>query len=151
MWIRLRLSPLQCVKMAAVNGSFRIESSVNAKRYVAPFQPRSMNKWMLLGFAIISEVIATSSLKSTEGFTKLWPSILVLIGYSAAFYFLSLTLDTIPIGVAYAVWSGIGIAGIALVSVLFFDQRLDAAAIIGMGLIVAGVVVLRLFSDASVE
>ncbi len=104
-----------------------------------------------MGFAIISEVIATSSLKSTEGFTKLWPSILVLIGYSAAFYFLSLTLDTIPIGVAYAVWSGIGIAGIALVSVLFFDQRLDAAAIIGMGLIVAGVIVLRLFSDASVE
>ena len=110
-----------------------------------------MNKWILLGFAIISEVIATSSLKSTEGFTKLWPSFLVLIGYSAAFYFLSLTLDTIPIGVAYAVWSGIGIAGIALVSVLFFDQRLDAAAIIGMGLIVAGVIVLRLFSDASVE
>ena len=110
-----------------------------------------MNKWVLLGFAIISEVIATSSLKSTEGFTKLWPSLLVLLGYSAAFYFLSLTLDTIPIGVAYAVWSGIGIAGIALVSVLFFEQRLDAAAIIGMGLIVTGVIVLRLFSDASVE
>tara|TARA_B100001093_G_scaffold200680_1_gene192814 strand:+ start:1054 stop:1386 length:333 start_codon:yes stop_codon:yes gene_type:complete len=110
-----------------------------------------MNKWVLLGFAIISEVIATSSLKSTEGFTKLWPSLLVLLGYSAAFYFLSLTLDTIPIGVAYAVWSGIGVAGIALVSVLFFDQRLDAGAVIGMGLIVAGVIVLRLFSDASVE
>ena len=110
-----------------------------------------MNRWVLLGFAIISEVIATSSLKSTEGFTKLWPSLLVLLGYSAAFYFLSLTLDTIPIGVAYAVWSGIGVAGIALVSVLFFDQRLDAGAVIGMGLIVAGVIVLRLFSDASVE
>ena len=110
-----------------------------------------MNKWILLSFAIFSEVIATSSLKSTEGFTKLWPSLLVLLGYSAAFYFLSLTLDTIPIGVAYAVWSGIGVAGIALVSVLFFDQRLDAAAIIGMGLIVTGVIVLRLFSDASVE
>ena len=110
-----------------------------------------MNKWVLLGFAILSEVIATSSLKSTEGFTKLWPSLLVLLGYSAAFYFLSLTLDTIPIGVAYAVWSGIGVAGIALVSVLFFDQRLDAGAVIGMGLIVAGVIVLRLFSDASVE
>ena len=110
-----------------------------------------MNKWILLSFAIISEVIATSSLKSTEGFTKLWPSVIVLVGYSAAFYFLSLTLDTIPIGVAYAVWSGIGIAGIALVSVFFFEQRLDAGAIIGMALIVAGVVVLRLFSDASVE
>tara|TARA_B100000767_G_C19700969_1_gene508390 strand:+ start:456 stop:836 length:381 start_codon:yes stop_codon:yes gene_type:complete len=124
---------------------------LNANRYVAAFSPRIMNKWVLLSLAIFSEVIATSSLKSTEGFTKLWPSLLVLLGYSAAFYFLSLTLDTIPIGVAYAVWSGIGVAGIALVSVLFFDQRLDAAAIIGMGLIVAGVVVLRVFSDASVE
>jgi small multidrug resistance pump len=110
-----------------------------------------MNKWILLGFAIASEVIATSSLKSTEGFTKLWPSVIVLLGYSAAFYFLSLTLDTIPIGVAYAVWSGVGVAGIAIVSVFFFDQRLDAGAIVGIALIVAGVVVLRLFSDASVE
>lgn len=110
-----------------------------------------MNKWMFLGLAIFSEVVATSSLKSTEGFTKLWPSVIVVIGYGAAFYFLSLTLDTIPIGVAYAVWSGVGVASIALVSVLFFDQRLDAGAMIGMSLIVAGVVVLRLFSDASIE
>lgn len=106
---------------------------------------------MFLGLAIFSEVVATSSLKSTEGFTKLWPSVIVVIGYGAAFYFLSLTLDTIPIGVAYAVWSGVGVASIALVSVLFFDQRLDAGAMIGMSLIVAGVVVLRLFSDASIE
>ena len=110
-----------------------------------------MNKWGLLTLAIFSEVVATSSLKSTEGFTKLLPSLIVLIGYGAAFYFLSLTLDTIPIGVAYAVWSGVGVAVIALISVLFLDQRLDAAALIGIGLIVAGVVVLRLFSDASIE
>lgn len=110
-----------------------------------------MNKWMLLGIAILSEVVATSSLKSTEGFTKLVPSVIVIVGYCAAFYFLSMTLDTIPIGVAYAVWSGVGVAGIALISVLFLDQRLDAAALIGMGLIVAGVVVLRVFSDASIE
>lgn len=110
-----------------------------------------MNKWMLLGLAILSEVVATSSLKSTEGFTKLVPSVIVIVGYCAAFYFLSMTLDTIPIGIAYAVWSGVGVAGIALVSVLFLDQRLDAAALIGMGLIVAGVVVLRVFSDASIE
>ena len=110
-----------------------------------------MSKWVLLGLAIFSEVVATSLLKSTEGFTKLVPSIVVLVGYCAAFYFLSLTLDTIPIGVAYAVWSGVGVAGIALISVLFFDQRLDAASVVGMGLIVAGVVVLRLFSDASIE
>lgn len=110
-----------------------------------------MNKWMLLGLAILSEVVATSFLKSTEGFTKLVPSVIVIVGYCAAFYFLSMTLDTIPIGIAYAVWSGVGVAGIALISVLFLDQRLDAAALIGMGLIVAGVVVLRVFSDASIE
>ena len=110
-----------------------------------------MSNWIYLILAIISEVIATSSLKSTEGFTKLWPSIIVLLGYSAAFYFLSLTLDTIPIGVVYVIWSGVGIAAIAVVSVLFFDQKLDTASYIGMGLIIAGVVVLRLYSDASVE
>tara|TARA_B110000003_G_scaffold270190_1_gene302284 strand:- start:610 stop:942 length:333 start_codon:yes stop_codon:yes gene_type:complete len=110
-----------------------------------------MNKWAFLGLAIFSEVVATASLKSTEGFTKLWPSLIVLIGYSAAFYFLSLTLDTIPIGVAYAVWSGVGVASIAIISVVLFDQRLDIAAILGIALIVAGVVVLRLFSEASFE
>ena len=110
-----------------------------------------MSNWIYLILAIISEVIATSSLKSTEGFTKLWPSLIVLLGYSAAFYFLSLTLDTIPIGIVYAIWSGVGIAAIAVVSVIFFDQKLDTASYIGMGLIIAGVVVLRLYSDASVE
>ena len=110
-----------------------------------------MNKWAFLGLAIFSEVVATASLKSTEGFTKLWPSLIVLIGYSAAFYFLSLTLDTIPIGVAYAVWSGVGVASIAIISVVLLDQRLDMAAILGIALIVAGVVVLRLFSEASFE
>ena len=110
-----------------------------------------MNKWAFLGLAIFSEVVATASLKSTEGFTKLWPSLIVLIGYCAAFYFLSLTLDTIPIGVAYAVWSGVGVASIAIISVVLFDQRLDMAAILGIALIVAGVVVLRLFSEASFE
>jgi len=110
-----------------------------------------MNRWILLSLAILSEVVATSSLKSTEGFTRLWPSMIVLIGYCAAFYFLSLTLDTIPIGVAYAVWSGIGVAAIALISVIFFDQRLDTPALVGMGLIIAGVVVLRVFSNATIE
>ena len=76
---------------------------------------------------------------------------IVLVGYCAAFYFLSLTLDTIPIGVAYAVWSGIGVAAIALISVMFFDQRLDTPALVGMGLIIAGVVVLRVFSKATIE
>lgn len=110
-----------------------------------------MNNWVYLGLAIFSEVVATASLKSTEGFTRLVPSVVVLVGYSAAFYFLSLTLDTIPIGVAYAVWSGVGVATITLVSFVLYDQKIDAAGLIGIGLIVAGVVVLRLFSEASVD
>ena len=111
----------------------------------------NMSKWIFLILAIISEVIGTTFLKSTEGFTKLWPSVIVLIGYSAAFYFLSLTLDTIPIGVVYAIWSGVGIAAIAIVSVIFLDQKLDTASYVGMGLIIAGVVVLRVFSETGVD
>ena len=110
-----------------------------------------MNNWVYLGLAIFSEVIATASLKSTEGFTRLVPSIVVLAGYSAAFDFLSLTLDTIPIGVAYAVWSGVGVATIAIVSYVLYDQKIDTAGIIGIGLIIAGVVVLRLFSESTAE
>ena len=110
-----------------------------------------MNKWIYLTLAIFSEVMATASLKSTEGFSKFWPSVIVLVGYSAAFYFLSLTLDTIPIGVAYAIWSGVGVAAITLVSIFFFDQKIDTAGFIGIGLIVAGVIVLRLFSESAVE
>ena len=110
-----------------------------------------MNNWVYLGLAIVSEVLATASLKSTEGFTRLVPSIVVLVGYSAAFYFLSLTLDTIPIGVAYAVWSGVGVATITLVSFVLYEQKIDVAGLVGIGLIVAGVVVLRLFSETAVE
>ena len=110
-----------------------------------------MNTWFYLGIAIFSEVMATASLKSTEGFTKIGPSVLVLIGYSAAFYFLSLTLEDIPIGVAYAVWSGVGVAAITIVSVVYMDQKIDVAGVLGIGLIVAGVIVLRLFSGSSVE
>ena len=105
-----------------------------------------MNKWIFLGLAIISEVVATTSLKSTEGFTKLIPSIIVVIGYTAAFYFVSLTLDTLPVGVVYAIWSGVGIALVAIISVIVLDQKLDAGAVVGMGLIIAGVVVMRVFS-----
>ena len=110
-----------------------------------------MNTWIYLTFAILSEVIATASLKSTEGFTKLWPSLVVLVGYSAAFYFLSLTFEDIPIGVAYAVWSGVGVATITIVSVVFMDQKIDLAGVLGIGLIVIGVIVLRLYSESSVE
>ena len=110
-----------------------------------------MNDWVYLFLAITSEVIATASLKSTEGFTKPIPSIIVLIGYCAAFYFLSLTLDTISIGVAYAIWSGVGVATITVVSFFLYDQKIDLAGILGIGLIISGVIVLRLFSESAVE
>jgi len=110
-----------------------------------------MNNWISLSLAIFSEVVATASLKSTEGFTRIVPSIVVLVGYCSAFYFLSLTLDTIPIGVAYAVWSGVGVATITVVSYVFYGQKIDTTGLIGIGLIVAGVVILRLFSESTVD
>ena len=105
--------------------------------------------WLYLTIAIVAEVIATSFLKASDGFTKLLPSLAVVVGYAAAFFFLSLTLKEIPVGVAYAVWSGIGVTLIAAIGWIFLGQKLDAAAIAGMGLIVAGVVVLNLFSKAA--
>jgi len=105
-----------------------------------------MQHWVFLSVAIVSEVIATSSLKASEGFSRLGPSAIVILGYAAAFYFLSLTLKTIPIGVAYAIWSGVGVALIALIAWVVFGQRLDLPGIIGISLIVAGVIVLNLFS-----
>jgi len=110
-----------------------------------------MSRWIFLSVAILSEVIATSFLKSSDGFTKFWPSVIVLLGYSLAFYFLSLTLDTIPLGIAYAIWSGVGVATITLVSVIVFDQKVDLFAIVGISLIIIGVIILRVFSDTSLE
>jgi small multidrug resistance pump len=105
-----------------------------------------MHAWIFLALAIVSEVIATSALKASDGFSRLGPSLVVVAGYAIAFYFLSLTLRTIPVGVAYAIWSGVGVALIALIGWLVFGQTLDAPAIIGLLLIVAGVVVLNAFS-----
>jgi len=116
-----------------------------------PPNRRRMKTWAYLILAIASEVVATASLKSTEGFTKFAPSIIVLVAYSAAFYFLSLTLEELPIGVVYAVWSGVGIAAITLISVFFMDQKIDAAGVVGIGFIILGVIVLRLFSESAVE
>ena len=110
-----------------------------------------MAKWIFLAMAIFSEVVATSSLKSTEGFTNLIPSIIVLVGYSAAFYFLSITLNEIPVGIAYAIWSGAGIVGIAIVAMIFHEQNLDAGAMIGMGLIILGIIVMRTYSTMMLE
>lgn len=107
-----------------------------------------MNKWLMLGIAIVAETIATSALKSSEGFSKLVPSAIVLVGYGVAFYFLSLTLRAIPVGIAYAVWSGVGIVLITVVGWAFFGQKMDAPALIGMALIIAGVVIMNVFSSA---
>ena len=101
---------------------------------------------MYLAVAIVAEVIATSALKASEGFSRLVPSLVVVAGYGIAFFCLSLTLRTIPVGIVYAIWSGVGIVLIALAGYFVFGQVLDAPALIGMGLIVAGVLVINLFS-----
>ncbi len=108
-------------------------------------------QWLFLSIAIISEVMATSALKSSNGFTQLWPSLVVVAGYAAAFFFLSLTLRTIPVGIAYAIWSGAGIVLITLIAWLFLGQTLDGPAIVGLALIVAGVVVLNVFSKSAIH
>lgn len=105
-----------------------------------------MQNWVFLSIAIVAEVIATSALKSSEGFSRLWPSLIVVAGYLLAFYFLSLTLRTIPVGIAYAIWAGLGIVLIAVSSWLLYGQKLDFPAILGMGLIIAGVVTINVFS-----
>ena len=104
--------------------------------------------WLYLTVAIVLEVVATSALKASDGFTRLQPSLLVVVGYSAAFYMLSLTLRTMPVGVVYAVWSGVGVVLITLVGWLWFKQELDVPAFIGIALIAAGVIVLNFFSKS---
>jgi small multidrug resistance pump len=104
--------------------------------------------WLYLVLAIVAEVIGTSFLKQADGFTRLLPSLIVGVSYAIAFLFLSLTLRTMPVGIVYALWSGIGVVLIALVGYLFFGQSLDRPAIAGIGLIVAGVVVLNAFSSS---
>ena len=104
-------------------------------------------QWLYLLIAIVSEVVGTSALKAAEGFTRLGPSVVVVGGYASAFYFLSLTLRTIPLGIAYAVWSGVGVALVSVAGWALYHQNLDGAAITGIGLIVAGVLVIHLFSQ----
>lgn len=102
--------------------------------------------YLYLAIAIVAEVFATSFLKSSDGFTKLVPSIITVLGYAVSFAFLSMTLRVLPIGVAYAIWSGVGVVLIASVGWFWHGQALDGPAIIGLGLIVSGVVVVNLFS-----
>ena len=106
---------------------------------------------LYLGLAILCEVIGTSTLKATHEFTRLWPSVVVVLGYGGAFYFLTLALRVIPVGVAYAIWSGLGIVLVTAAGAYFYRQIPDIAAIAGMGLIILGVVVLQVFSKSAVH
>lgn len=108
-----------------------------------------MKNYLFLLIAILLETLATTSLKASEGFTKPLPTTLTILGYIGAFYFLSLTLKTIPLGISYALWSGIGIVLITLVGFFIYKQRLDLPAIIGIGFILIGVIVIQLFSKSS--
>jgi len=104
--------------------------------------------WFYLFIAIVTEVIATTALKFSEGFTRPIPSIVVVIGYGFAFYFLSKVLGSLSISIAYAIWSGVGVTLVALVGWAFLGQKLDMGAIIGIVLIVSGVVIINLFSNS---
>ena len=107
-----------------------------------------MKNWLILLVAILSETIATTALKASEGFTVLIPSVVVGVGYCLSFYFLSLTLRSIPVGIAYAVWSGVGVALVTLFGFLVYNQKLDLPALLGILLILTGVVVMFSFSDS---
>lgn len=104
--------------------------------------------YLYLAVAIVAEVIATSALKATEGFSRIGPSVLVVAGYATAFYCLSLTLRDMPVGIAYAIWSGVGIVLVTAIAWLWYGQKLDLAALVGLGLIIAGVLVINLLSKS---
>lgn len=102
--------------------------------------------WLYLVIAILAEVIATSALQSSQGFTRLIPSIVTVTGYIISFYMLSLALKYIPLGIVYAIWSGVGIFLLAIIGYFLYKQTLDFAAILGLGFIITGVVIINLFS-----
>jgi small multidrug resistance pump len=106
-------------------------------------------KWLYLFIAILAEAAGTSALKAAEGFTKFVPSSIVVIGYGVAFYFLSLSLKFIPMGIGYAIWSGVGIVLISLIGFFIYNQELDVPAVIGIILILIGVIVIQLFSNVA--
>ncbi len=108
----------------------------------------STSTYLLLGVAIVAEVIATTALKAADGFSRLGPSLIVVLGYGIAFTCLSLTLKTLPTGIAYAIWSGVGIVLVSALGWFVHRQSLDLPALVGLGLIIAGVLVVNLFSDS---
>jgi len=108
-----------------------------------------LNGYAWLGIAILAEVIATTALKASDGFSRLIPSLITVTGYGVAFFCLSHSMRTVPVGIGYAIWSGIGIVLITLLAWLMFKQKLDLPAVIGMAMILAGVLVINLFSKAA--
>ena len=108
-----------------------------------------MNGAVFLLIAIVGEVIATSFLRASAGFTQLAPSIVVVVGYCVTFYFFSLALQTIPVGIGYAIWSGVGIVLVSIIAYFAYGQSLDLPALLGIALILAGVLVINLFSQSS--
>ncbi|MCW1932817.1 DMT family transporter [Pararhodobacter zhoushanensis] len=105
--------------------------------------------WFLLAAAIAFETVGTTALKASEGFSRLGPSLIVVVAYALSFWLLAIVLKTVPVGIAYAIWSGLGICFIALIGYVVFGQRLDAPAIAGIGLIMAGILVINLFSNTA--
>jgi len=104
--------------------------------------------YILLAFAIVAEVIATSALAKTDGFTQPWPSVLAITGYGLAFFLLALVMRTVPVGIVYAVWSGAGIVLVAIAGWLIFGQKLDLPALVGLAMIIAGVLIINLLSKS---
>ncbi|MEO6118276.1 MAG: SMR family transporter [Methylotenera sp.] len=107
-----------------------------------------MNHWLAIAIAIVAEVTATTALKASNEFTRLGPSLIVVAGYGVAFYFMTISMRVLPVGIMYAIWSGLGIVLISIIGWLVYKQTLDVPAMIGMGLIIAGVVVINVFSKS---
>jgi len=105
--------------------------------------------YLYLIFAVAAETVGTTAIQASHQFTRFWPSVLVVVAYALSFYLLALTLRFMPVGVVYALWSGLGILFIAIIGYLVFHQKLDFAAILGMGMIVGGIAVIHLFSATS--
>ncbi|SLN42726.1 Multidrug transporter EmrE [Falsiruegeria litorea R37] len=105
--------------------------------------------YLLLLVAVVAETIGTTALQASHQFTRFWPSVIVVIGYGLAFYFMSITLRYMPVGIVYAMWSGLGIVTIAAIGFLVFGQRLDLPAVLGMGLIISGILIIHLYSNST--
>lgn len=108
-----------------------------------------LKTYFILLLAVVAETIGTSSLQASQQFTRFWPSVFVVLGYGCAFYFMALTLKVMPVGIVYAIWSGLGIFLIAVIGYLVFGQKLDLPAMLGLAMILAGILVIHLFSETT--